>query len=83
MKITSINGWLRDWPRAIESEQENERVWSVIDVLTAKGESNLTPEELQLLEILTDLAEDYENRSHPVQIEDAALRKPARKASEG
>ncbi|HEX5431722.1 MAG TPA: hypothetical protein VFW83_07135 [Bryobacteraceae bacterium] len=78
MKITSINERLREWPRAIESEEENERVWAAIDELSAKGEPNLTPGKLQLLQVLVDLAEEYESRVYPVRTGEP--RKLARKA---
>jgi HTH-type transcriptional regulator/antitoxin HigA len=52
-------------PTAIETEQENERALGVIEKLLAKGEAKLTPEEDALIELLTQLVENFERRAYP------------------
>src|SRR5580692_11345524 len=63
---------LRVTPTAIESEAENERVLSVIEELMAKGEAKLSPEEDALIELLTQLVENFEKRAYPRQKSDPA-----------
>lgn len=52
-------------PTVIESEAENERVFGVIEKLMAKGEAKLSPKEDALLELLTQLVENFEKRAYP------------------
>jgi HTH-type transcriptional regulator / antitoxin HigA len=52
-------------PRVVHTEQENERLLEQIEKLLAKGENNLTPEEDELLELLTELVEAFERRAYP------------------
>jgi HTH-type transcriptional regulator / antitoxin HigA len=52
-------------PVVIESEEENERMLSVVEKLMDKGE-NLSPEEEKLLKLFARLIEDFEQRYyHP------------------
>jgi HTH-type transcriptional regulator / antitoxin HigA len=53
-------------PAVIKSEDENDRVLAIIEGLLAKGERNLTAEEEALLELLTDLAHDFEEQHYPL-----------------
>ena len=55
---------LRVAPAVIESESENERVLGVIEKLMAKGEARLSLEEDALLELLTQLVENFEKRAY-------------------
>jgi antitoxin component HigA of HigAB toxin-antitoxin module len=55
---------LRVAPTVIESETENERVLGVIEKLMAKGEAKLSPEEDALLELLSQLVENFEKRAY-------------------
>jgi len=41
-------------PRAIRTEEENDRALAIVEKLMEKGELNLTPEEDALLELLVD-----------------------------
>ncbi len=59
-------------PTAIESEAQNERLLSVIEDLMAKGESKLSPEEDALIELLTQLVENFEKRAYPRKKSDPA-----------
>jgi HTH-type transcriptional regulator / antitoxin HigA len=52
-------------PTAIESAAENERALGVLERLLGKGEANLTPEEDALVELLTQLVENFEKRTYP------------------
>jgi HTH-type transcriptional regulator / antitoxin HigA len=52
-------------PTAIESEAENERALGILERLLAKGEDSLTPEEDALVELLTQLVENFEKRTYP------------------
>jgi HTH-type transcriptional regulator/antitoxin HigA len=56
---------LRVAPTAIASEAENERVLGIIEKLMAKGELKLSPEEDALIELLTQLVENFEKRAYP------------------
>jgi HTH-type transcriptional regulator/antitoxin HigA len=47
-------------PRAIDSEEENDRMLAIVNRLMRKGEGNLTPEEEVLLELLFTLIEKFE-----------------------
>lgn len=52
-------------PTAIESDAENERALGILERLLAKGETNLTPEEDALVELLAQLVENFEKRTYP------------------
>lgn len=45
-------------PRAITSEEENDRMLAIVDQLMSKGEENLTPEESALFDLLVTLIEE-------------------------
>ncbi len=51
-------------PRVVHTEKENERLLAEIEKLLSKGESNLSPEEEELLELLTQLVEAFERRAY-------------------
>ena len=53
-------------PKIIKTDEENERALAIIESLMAKGEENMTPEEDALLELLTDLVHDFEERAYPI-----------------
>ncbi len=53
-------------PMVIESEEEFHRVDAEVGRLLSKGQNNLSSEEISLLELLTKLIEDYEERSFSV-----------------
>ena len=53
-------------PKVIKTEEENERTLAVIESLMEKGERNLTPEEDVLLELLTNLVHDFEEKAYPI-----------------
>src|SRR5664279_2164732 len=53
-------------PRVIKTEEENERALSIVESLMEKGESNLSPEEDALLELLSGLIEDFERNAYPI-----------------
>lgn len=63
---------LRVTPTSIGSEAENERVLCIIEELMAKGEAKLSPEEDALIELLTQLVENFEKRAYPRQKSDPA-----------
>jgi HTH-type transcriptional regulator/antitoxin HigA len=50
----------RTLPKAIETEQEYERLLEEVNRLMSKGEDDLTPEENTLLELLFTLIEKFE-----------------------
>ena len=52
-------------PRVIRTAQENERALAIVESLMEKGERNLTPEEGELLDLLTNLVRDYEATAYP------------------
>jgi HTH-type transcriptional regulator/antitoxin HigA len=54
-------------PKVIKTEEENERALAIVESLMAKGEGNMTPEEDALLELLTDLIHDFEEKAYPIQ----------------
>src|SRR5712671_6150336 len=59
----------RTMPVVIESEEENERMLSVVEKLMDKGE-HLPPEEEKLLKLFVRLIEDFEERYyHPQEAE--------------
>ena len=53
-------------PSVIRTEEENERVLAVVKNLLKKG-SALTPEEEQILDLLSTLIEDFEEREYPIE----------------
>ena len=56
---------LRDaLPRVVHTEQENERLLRQVEKLLAKGEDKLSPEEEELLELLTQLIEVFEREAY-------------------
>ena len=56
-------------PAVIESEEENDRMLSVVEKLMDKGE-DLSPEEEKLLKLFARLIEDFEKRYyHPEEAE--------------
>lgn len=53
-------------PVVIRTDEEYARTMSMIDGLMQKSEQDLTEEEGRLLELLTVLAEEYEDRVNPL-----------------
>ena len=53
-------------PKVIKTEEENERALAIVESLMAKGEGNLTPEEDALLDLLTGLIHDFEQKAYPI-----------------
>ena len=53
-------------PAVIETEEENERVLSIVEKLMQKGE-NLTAEEEKLLKLLARLIEDFEQKYYQLR----------------
>ncbi len=53
-------------PAVIETEMECRRVEKVVGDLLRKGD-HLSPEEDKLLDLLSDLIEDYEDRVYPIE----------------
>ena len=47
-------------PRSIATEEDNDRMLAIVNALMRKGESNLSPEEDALLELLYTLIEKFE-----------------------
>jgi len=56
----------RALPRVIKTEEDNERMLAEVWRLMKKGESSLSTEELELLEVLSTLIEQYENERYPI-----------------
>ena len=54
-------------PTVIQTEAENERMLAAVEGLLSKGEDALTPEEDALLELLTDLIHDFEQKVYPIR----------------
>jgi HTH-type transcriptional regulator/antitoxin HigA len=54
----------RTLPKAINTEEENDRMLAIVNKLMSKGEDNLTPEEDTLLELLTTLIERFEEKAY-------------------
>jgi HTH-type transcriptional regulator/antitoxin HigA len=52
-------------PRVIRTEEENGRALAIVESLVQKGERNMTPEEDELLDLLTNLIRDYEAATYP------------------
>jgi HTH-type transcriptional regulator / antitoxin HigA len=53
-------------PTVIKTEEENERILAEIEKLMDKGEG-MSPEELALLELMSQLVEAYEEEAYPVK----------------
>ena len=53
-------------PKVIKTEEENERALAIVESLMEKGEGNMTVEEDALLELLTDLIHDFEEKAYPI-----------------
>jgi HTH-type transcriptional regulator/antitoxin HigA len=53
-------------PKIIKTEEENQRALATVESLMEKGEGNVTPEEAALLELLTDLIHDFEEKAYPI-----------------
>lgn len=54
----------RALPVVIETEEENERMLAEVAKLLRKGEDNLSPEELALLDVISTLIEQYEEKAY-------------------
>ena len=52
-------------PAIIETEEENERVLTIVERLMAKGEKR-TAEEDAIFNLLVHLVEEFENRTYPM-----------------
>jgi HTH-type transcriptional regulator/antitoxin HigA len=52
-------------PRVIATEEERGRALAIVESLMAKGESGTTPEDDELLNLLTNLIRDYEAAAYP------------------
>ena len=52
-------------PRVIRTEAENGRALAIVESLIEKGERNMTSEEDELLDLLTNLIRDYEAAAYP------------------
>jgi HTH-type transcriptional regulator/antitoxin HigA len=52
-------------PRVITTEEEHERALANVESLIEKGERKMTPEENELLDLLTNLIRDYEASVYP------------------
>ena len=50
-------------PVAVETEDSRQRFLATIDRLMSKGEANLSPEEIEILRLLSVLVADYEKRA--------------------
>ena len=53
-------------PKIIKTEEENERALAIVESLMEKGEGNVSPEEAALLELLTDLIHDFDQKAYPI-----------------
>jgi HTH-type transcriptional regulator/antitoxin HigA len=51
-------------PRVVHTEQQNERLLRQVEKLLAKGEGNLSLEEEELLELLTQIIEAFERTAY-------------------
>ena len=54
-----------DVPRVIKTREENKRALAIVESLMEKGERNITAEEGELLDLLTNLIRDYEATAYP------------------
>ena len=52
--------------KAIESEDEYDRMVAAVEQLMNKGEDRLSPEESALLETMAILVQAYDDRHHPL-----------------
>jgi HTH-type transcriptional regulator / antitoxin HigA len=52
-------------PRVIRTEEENDRALAIVESLMEKAERNMTPEEGELLDLLTNLIRDYDAATDP------------------
>ncbi len=52
-------------PRVIATDDENRRALAIVESLMERGERNMTPEEVALLDLLTNLIRDYEASKYP------------------
>ena len=53
-------------PAVVKTEAENNRILAIVEGLMAKGDGKLTAEEEALLDLLVDLAHDFEQRQYPL-----------------
>jgi HTH-type transcriptional regulator/antitoxin HigA len=53
--------------KAIESEEEYDRMVAAVEQLMNKGEDRLSPEEAALLETMAILVQAHDDRHHPLQ----------------
>jgi HTH-type transcriptional regulator / antitoxin HigA len=53
-------------PTVIKTEEENERMLAKIEKLMDKGE-RMAPEELALLELMSQLVEAFEEKAYPME----------------
>ena len=51
-------------PRVIQTEQENENALAIVESLIARGDANLSAEELALLDLLGHLIERFESNTY-------------------
>jgi HTH-type transcriptional regulator/antitoxin HigA len=58
-------------PRVIRSEEENNRAIGIVEGLMEKGERSMTPEENELLDLLTNLIRDYDRSARPPRAKSA------------
>ena len=56
----------RTVPKVIKTEAENERALAIVESLMEKGEGKMTPEEDALLDLLTNLIHDFEEKAYPI-----------------
>ena len=54
-------------PRAITSQEENDRMLALVDQLMSKGEENLTPEESALFDLFVALIEKFETEHYHLE----------------
>jgi HTH-type transcriptional regulator/antitoxin HigA len=53
-------------PMVIETEEDYERMLAEVDKLMRKGEDNLSPEQEALLDVMTTLIDQYEEKAYPI-----------------
>lgn len=56
----------RALPKVIKTEEENERALAAVESVMEKGEKNMSPEDGALLELLTHLIHDFEEKAYPI-----------------
>ena len=54
--------------KAIETEEEYDRMVAAVEQLMDKGEAHLSPEESALLETMAILVQAYDDRYHPLPV---------------